>query len=185
VVIGASAGGVEALETLFRDLPADFPATVFTVLHVSPTASSILPQILGRKSRLEVLHPREGQRFEKGKIYIAPPNYHLVCQNGRVELNAGPKENRHRPAIDTLFRSAAREYGSRVIGVVLTGLLDDGAAGLWEIKRKGGLAVVQKPEDAAFPGMPMNAMRYVDVDHAVPLAEMGRLISSLIKVGKR
>ena len=140
IVIAASAGGVEALKELVRDLPADLPAAVFIVLHIPPQSPSALPQILSRYGPLKATHPQDGQMIEPGQIYIAPPDHHLLVERGHVRVVRGPKENRHRPAADPLFRSAACSYGPRVMGVVLTGALDDGTAGLISVKRRGGVA---------------------------------------------
>ena len=182
IVIGTSAGGVEALRSLCRGLPADLPAAVFMVLHIAPEGGSILPELLSRAGPLPAVHPPadgEGVRFERGRIYVAPPDRHMVIEGDRVRAVMSAKENRHRPAADPLFRSAARHHGPHVVGVVLTGALDDGAAGLAAIKRQGGLAVVQDPEDALFPSMPRTAMQHVAVDHSVSLAEMPALLARL------
>lgn len=179
VVIGASAGGVEALAELLQNIPEGLPAAVFVVLHQSAGAEGLLPKLLNRSSQMTVISATHGEPFKGGQIYVAPADFHLRLDDGRMQLDKGPKENRHRPAIDALFRSAAQAYGSRVIGIVLTGMLDDGTAGLWEIKRRGGTAIVQSPEEAVYPGMPLSALREVNVDHAVPLAAMGPLLTSL------
>jgi two-component system chemotaxis response regulator CheB len=179
VVIGASAGGVEALLELAGMLPADFPAPIFVVQHVPAYSNSILPQLLSRVSALPAKHPRSGEVIEPGTIYIAPPDHHLLVEGDHVLVTRGPKENRFRPSIDALFRSAAYTYGARVIGVVLTGYLDDGTSGLWAVQRMGGLAVVQDPHDASFPAMPTNALEYVEADHLVPLAQLAALLSRL------
>jgi len=181
VVIGASAGGVSALVELVRSLPRDFPAAIFVVLHVPPYATSRLPEILSRSGPLPAVHPRDGDPIETGKIYVAPPDYHLLMDEDKISVKKGPKENRFRPSIDALFRSAAYNFGSRVIGVVLSGVLDDGTSGLWSIKRMGGLTVIQDPEDAMFPNMPVNVLEYVEVDHISPVAAMAALFSRLIE----
>jgi two-component system chemotaxis response regulator CheB len=181
VVIGASAGGVEALVALMRSLPADLEAAVFVVLHVPPQSSSMLPVILDRSGPLPAQHARDGLPIERGQIYVAPPDHHLVVERERMRVVRGPRENRHRPAVDVLFRSAAWEYGPHVIGVVLTGTLDDGTAGLLAIKQRGGIAVVQHPDDALYPGMPRSALAHVDVDHSVPLREIGPLLATLTR----
>src|SRR5215470_6686177 len=154
IVIGCSVGGVEALQRLVSPLPQDFPAAFFVVLHLAPESTSVLPHILERSGRLPAIHPRDGEPVRKGRIYVAPPDKHLLIEDGKVRVVRGPKENRHRPAIDPLFRSAARWYGPRVIGVVLTGSLDDGTAGLLSIKKRGGIAIVQDPKDAICGEMP-------------------------------
>jgi two-component system, chemotaxis family, protein-glutamate methylesterase/glutaminase len=181
VVIGCSAGGVEALPKLLSKLPEDTPAALFVVMHVGATSVSFLPQIIGRATSLPVDHVRDGEKIEPGRIYVAPPDNHIVLDDKKVHLNHGPKENRHRPAVDPLFRSAAEHHGSRVIGIILTGALDDGAAGLHAVKRCGGLTLVQHPEDASAPGMPTSALQVVEVDHCVPLLRMRTLLPQLIK----
>lgn len=179
VVIGASSGGVSALLALVKTLPADFPAPIFIVQHVGADSQSILPQLLNEVSSLTVKHAFDGETFAAGTVYVARPDYHLLLENDRVLVKRGPKENRFRPSIDALFRSAAYGYGPRVIGVVLTGYLDDGTSGLWSVQRLGGLAVVQDPHDAQFPAMPANALEFVAADHIVPLAELGSLLVRL------
>lgn len=180
VVIGASAGGVEVLKQLVSGFPADLPAAVLIVLHVSPHGTSVLPHILTRAGKLRAEHPQDGQALERGRIYIAPPDQHLLVRRGYLSLSRGPRENGHRPAVDTLFRSAARTYGSRVIGVVLSGALDDGTAGLQSIKARGGLAVCQEPGDALYASMPQSALEAVDVDYSVPVAALADLLVRLV-----
>jgi len=182
IVIGCSGGGVEALQRLVAPLPRNFPAAIFVVLHLSPESTSVLPLILSRAGHLPALHPRNGEPIRAGRIYVAPPDNHLLLEDGRVRVAHGPRENRHRPAIDPLFRSAARWYGPRVIGVVLTGSLDDGAAGLLSIKKRRGVAVVQDPSDALFPDMPRSALEHVDVDYVAPLDRIPELLQQLVGV---
>lgn len=179
VVIGASSGGVTALLALVKTLPADFPAPIFIVQHVGADSQSILPQLLNEVSSLAVKHAEHGESFAAGTVYVARPDHHLLVEHGRVLSTRGPKENRFRPSIDALFRSAAYGYGPRVIGVVLTGYLDDGTSGLWSVQRLGGVAVVQDPHDAESPAMPSNALAFVQADHIVPLAELGSLLVRL------
>ncbi|HYG64994.1 MAG TPA: chemotaxis protein CheB [Thermoanaerobaculia bacterium] len=179
LVIGASAGGVQALCELVAGLPEDLPAAVLVVLHVSPHPSSALPAILTRCGRLPALHPEDCTPLQPGTVYVAPPDRHLTVERGQVCINRGPRENGHRPAVDVLFRTAARAYGNRVVGVVLTGNLDDGTAGLAAIKRLGGVAIVQDPEEADYPGMPASAVENVAVDHIASLAEIPRLLAEL------
>ncbi len=181
IVVGASAGGVEALQWLCAGLPADLPASLFVARHVRPTAASVLPQVLGRAGPLPALHAAEGMAIERGRVYVAPPDHHLILAEGRMLVRRGPLENRTRPAIDPLFRSAAVAYGPRVVAAVLTGLLDDGAAGLLAVKRCGGTTVVQDPADATWPDMPRNAMVRDHVDHVVPLAGLPGLLSRLAR----
>ena len=180
VVVGASAGGVEALIRLFKGMPSDFPAAMFVVVHLSAQAPSALPNILDRAGPLPVESAWDKAPIRHGHVYVAPPDLHLLVRRGHVELGRGARENRHRPAVDPLFRSAALAYGPRVVGVVLSGTLDDGTAGLAAIKGRGGLAVVQEPEDALFPGMPLSALAHVAVDHRVPIDEMPSLLAELV-----
>jgi two-component system chemotaxis response regulator CheB len=179
IVMGASAGGVEALQRVASGLRPDFPAAVFVVLHVPPWGLSKLPEILTRSGPLPASHPADGSQIRNSHIYVAPPDQHLVVNDGHIQLSSGPKENRHRPAVNVLFRSASLAYGPRVIGVILTGALDDGTSGLWEIKQRGGMAIVQEPSDAMFPDMPRNALENVPVDRAVSLEELPRLLGAL------
>ncbi len=181
IVIGTSAGGVMGLQQLVRNFPADLAAAVFIVIHVAPQSPGLMPSILKSAGLLPVTHPVDCENIELGHIYVAPPNYHMVIDHDIIRVVRGPKENRHRPAIDPLFRSAARYYGPRVIGVILTGMLDDGTAGLSIVKRLGGLAVVQDPADALYPDMPLNALNRVkEIDYVVPLVEVGPLLTKLV-----
>jgi two-component system chemotaxis response regulator CheB len=181
IVIGASLGGVEALMHLTKALPASLPAAVLVALHLAPERPSHLPEILNRKSSLPVSQATEGETMAKGRIYVATPNHHLLVRNGKLGVTFGPKENRHRPAVDPLFRSAARAHGSRVIGLILTGALDDGTAGLLAVKARGGATIVQDPEDAFCAEMPRNAIRYVKPDHIAPLSAIPSLLFELTK----
>jgi len=180
IVMGASAGGVNALVDLVASLPADFDASIFLVLHVSPSSPSLLPDILSRSGPLKAKHPHDGEKIKSGNIYVAPPDHHLILDNDSVLVKKGPKENRFRPSIDALFRSAAYMYGSRVIGIVLSGLMDDGTSGLWSVKRLGGVSIIQDPRDARFPDMPLNALEQVEVDYKLPVSEMASKLKKLI-----
>jgi two-component system chemotaxis response regulator CheB len=180
VVIGASAGGVEALRKVFSDLPATFPGAICLVLHVPAQAPSVLPAILSRAGALAARHAADGDVLHPGVVLIGPPDHHLLVENGCVRLSKGPQENRHRPAVDPLFRSAAAAYGHNVVGVILSGALDDGAAGLAAIKARGGVAVVQSPGDASVPDMPRHALEYVAVDYALPAEEIPGLLTRLM-----
>ena len=168
IVIGASMGGVAVLRELVAGLPADLKASVFIVLHVGASDPSILASILQRGSQLPVTEAQDGERIQKGHVYVARPDYHLLVEADTIQLARGPKENRSRPAIDALFRSACYAHGPRVIGVVLTGMLDDGSSGLWWVKKRGGTAIVQDPEDAEAPSMPRHALAHVEADHVLP-----------------
>jgi two-component system, chemotaxis family, protein-glutamate methylesterase/glutaminase len=179
VVIGASAGGIEALREVVAGLPADFPAPICLVLHTSPQAPAVLDSILARSGPLAARNARDGDRLIPGLIYVAAPDCHLLVEPDVVRVTKGPRENRFRPAIDPLFRSAAQVYGPGAIGVVLTGNLDDGTAGLWAVKQLGGTAIVQHPDDALFPAMPLSALRHVRVDHSVPVAGLAPLLVQL------
>ncbi|WP_437751186.1 chemotaxis protein CheB [Sorangium sp. So ce1389] len=181
ITIGASAGGVEVLIALIGGLPSDLPASLFVVLHFPPTARSVLPQILERTTRMPVGTAIDGEPIERGRVYIAPVDNHLMLDDGFVRVVRTAKENGHRPAVDPLFRTAAAAYGSRVVGVVLSGTRDCGTAGLLEIKRRGGIAVVQDPKDALFPEMPQSALDNVPVDHCVPLARLPPLLADLVQ----
>jgi two-component system chemotaxis response regulator CheB len=179
VVIGASTGGVEALSGLVAGLPANLQASVFVVLHLSPYAESQLPQILSRAGALEARMAQDGEEIACSRILIAPPDRHLLLTQERVRVVDGPRENHFRPAIDPLFRSAALAFGPRVIGVMLTGALDDGASGLVAIKRMGGLALVQDPSTAAVPSMPHAGMTYVAVDACLSVAALASKLAAL------
>ena len=181
IAIGASAGGVEALVSLVHGLPADLPAAVFIVLHTSPHSSSKLPELLARRTSLAVAHATHGAPVERGRIYVAPPDYHMELRGDRVELTHGPRENHTRPAIDPLFRTAAAEYGDRVVGVILSGMLGDGVMGLEIIKERGGMVVVQDPNEALLSDMPRRAINAVQVDHVLKVAEMPGVLSRLAR----
>jgi two-component system chemotaxis response regulator CheB len=182
IVVGASSGGMETLRVLVAGFPPDLPAAVFVVWHMPPYSFGVLPDVLARAGPLPAAHASDGEPIESGRIYVAPPDRHLLLVPGHVRLTRGPKENHFRPAVDPLFRSAAAVYGPRVIGVVLSGSLDDGTAGLWTIKDRGGLAVVQDPDDALFPSMPSSALEHVDVDVRAPVAELGAVLARLARV---
>jgi two-component system chemotaxis response regulator CheB len=179
IVIGASAGGVQALSTLVADLDPNLPAAVFIVLHLSANVPSLLPNILAREAKLEVAHAVDGEPVKSGRVYVAPPDQHLIIENGGVRLVYGPKENLHRPSIDALFRSAARWAGSRLIGVVLTGARDDGKVGMRAVQQRGGITIVQDPLEAPFPSMPMSVMQEIKVDYSLPLREIAPLLNIL------
>jgi two-component system, chemotaxis family, protein-glutamate methylesterase/glutaminase len=175
IVIGASAGGLTPLCTVLDQLPAAMPAAVFVVLHVG--AESSLHEVLRKCARKDVVRPHDNQPIKTGTIYVAPPRVHLAVTPDTVQLVHGPRENRHRPAIDVLFRSASRHFGERVAGVILSGCLDDGAAGLLSVKARGGLAIVQDPADAAVPDMPAAALRLTDVDYSAPADKIAQILT--------
>ena len=181
VCIGASAGGLAPLTEVVAKIPARLQASVFVVVHMSADAPSLLPQILDRAKGMAAAPAVDGEEIRPGRIYVAVPDHHLVLEGEKVRVVRGPRENRHRPSIDNLFRSAARYHGPRVVGVVLSGSLDDGTAGLIAIKIRGGVAVVQDPAEAFSSDMPRNAMRYLDVDHVMPAAKIGPLIARLVR----
>jgi two-component system, chemotaxis family, protein-glutamate methylesterase/glutaminase len=179
VVIGASAGGVTALQQIVSDLPAGFPAAVLVVLHTWPHARSYLPEVLSRAGRIPAVAAAHGVPIEPGRIFVAPSNHHLMVDDGRLFVSQGPRENRFRPAINPLFRSAAITYRERAIGVILTGMLDDGAAGMWAIKQCGGISVVQS--DPQFDEMARAATQNAEIDHSVPLLQIAPLLDRLVR----
>lgn len=179
IVIGGSAGALQPVLDLVRELPPDLPAAVCVVIHTSPQSPGRLPEIVQRATRLVCKYPHDGESIRPGHIYLAPADRHLLIEPGRLRLTRGPRENGFRPAVDPLFRTAARAYGSRVAGVVLSGSLDDGSYGLEVIKQAGGLAIVQDPDDAMMSSMPQSALRTVEVDHVATAAELGPLMARL------
>jgi two-component system chemotaxis response regulator CheB len=179
IVVGASAGGVEALRSLVAGLPPDLPAAVLVVLHVPSYGGSVLPAILERAGDLPADHPEGEQPLEEGRIYVAPPDHHLLVVDGHCVVTRGPRENGHRPAIDPLFRSASLAFDGKVAGVVLSGTLDDGTAGLSWIKLRDGATLVQAPSDALYPAMPQNAIDFVDPDYVEPVEE---LVNTLVRL---
>jgi two-component system, chemotaxis family, protein-glutamate methylesterase/glutaminase len=180
VVIGGSAGALEALQAIVRGLPADLPAAVCVALHTAPDSPGALPGILRRTSPLPVNEARPDEPLQTGRVYIARPDHHLVVNRGLLRTTRGPRENGFRPAVDPLFRTAARAYGPQCIGVVLSGALDDGVYGLKLIKKRGGLAVVQDPEEALVSGMPRNAIDHVQVDHVMRAMGIPALLERLV-----
>lgn len=179
IVVGGSFGSIECLRQLVQRLPADLPASIFIVVHIPPTKPSLLPQILQQWGQLPAMHAVDGAVIEHSYIYIAPPDRHLLVKRDFMRVVFGPKENRTRPAIDPLFRSAALAYGTRVVGVVLSGFLYDGTAGLIAIKEYGGIAIVQDPKEALAPSMPQSALEHAAVDHILPVAEIASVLVEL------
>lgn len=179
VAVGASAGGVEALRGLVGGLPADFPAAVIVVLHISAGGTSVLPRILDRAGPLPAAAAEDGETLRPGRVYVAPSDCHVLVETDRVRLWSGPRENGHRPAVDPLFRTVAASYGPAGIGVVLSGTRDDGTAGLAHIKRRGGRALVQDPGQAQYDGMPSSAIAHVDVDEVLPVEDLAHRLVDL------
>lgn len=181
IVIGGSAGSGAVLRQLLAALPSDLSASVFVSTHLPAHSPSILAEVLGSSSALPVVRALDGQPIEQGRVYVAAPDRHMLLIDGTIRLGTGPRENMVRPSIDPMFRSAALSFGPRVIGVVLTGLLNDGAAGLHAVKASGGVAVVQHPLDAEADQMPLSALEAVDVDHVAPAAKLGDLLAHLVQ----
>jgi len=179
VLIGASAGGVEAISSVVAEFSRDLQAAVFVVLHIS-RGRSMLPEILTRASRLPAGHPVDGEPLQYGRIYVAPPDNHMVLDDGVIRIVRTAIENGVRPAVDPLFRSAARSYGPRTIAVVLTGALDDGTAGIAAVKAAGGVTIAQDPNEAFAPGMPRNAVNSGHVDHVLPLRDIPVLVAAMV-----
>ena len=180
VAIGTSAGGVEALRSVVGALPARFPAAILITIHLPSHSRSSMAELLTRAGPLKASFAAEGMIVKNGRIYVARPGYHLIIEGERLALGTGPRENKTRPSIDPMFRSAALCCGNRTIGVVLTGTLGDGAAGLWAIKEAGGITVVQDPQEAAFPEMPLAALSHLDPDHLTKLPDLPRLLETLV-----
>jgi len=186
VVIGASAGGLDAMRQIVRKLPHDFDAPILVVMHIPSQNESLLAQILARETMLPAKQVVDGERARNGVIYVAAPDKHLMIEeDGTLRSVHGPRENRHRPAVDPLLRSAALAYGGRAVGVILSGALDDGTAGLLEIKRRGGMAVVQDPREAPHAGMPESALAHVDVDYVLPASEIAEQLVALTAERRR
>jgi len=172
IVVGVSSGGLKVLTSIARELPPDLAAAVCIVQHLPPSRDSLLPQILNDVSALPAAHPSDGDPIRTGHLYVAPPDYHMLLSKGRIRIVRGPQENRFRPSIDVLFRSAARTFGPRVVGVVLTGALDDGTVGLQAIAKRGGITAVQDPAEAEYPSMPRSALRFARPDYTLHLSEI-------------
>lgn len=179
IVIGASAGGFDAIRELAASFPADLQAAVFVTIHLFERSETILPEVLNRAGPLPAVHPWEETPIQPGHIYLAPPDYHLILTPRTVHVGHGPKENLQRPCINTMFRSAAASHGEHVSGVLLTGLLDDGAAGLWEIQQRGGATIVQDPAEAQYRSMPESAILGLNVQYILRLREMAPLLTRL------
>ena len=183
VVIGGSQGAIEALLEIVTAFPFDLAAAIFVVVHLPAEANSYLPNMLTRAGKIRAGHPADGEPVRAGQIYVAPPNYHLTLEDGEMHVLKGPRENRHRPAIDPVFRTAARSFGPGVIAVVLSGNLDDGSAGLLAVRRRGGIAIVQDPSKAIASEMPLTALDYAGADYTLPVAKIGAKLVELITRG--
>jgi len=179
IVIGGSAGGIDPIRTILAGLPADYSGSLFIVVHTSADSPGVLHTILNGAGPLAVVAAENGGRIVPGRVYVARPDHHLIIEPGKMCLTRGPKENRFRPAVDPLFRSAAQTYGPRVVGIILSGGLDDGVSGLWTVKQLGGTAIVQDPEEAWSPSMPLSAMQHVRIDHALRAEEIAPLLVRL------
>ena len=180
IVIGGSAGSLPVLQQILRNLPADVPAAVLVVLHQAQSHPGKLPELLG--GPLPARHATDGEPIELGHVYVAPPDQHLLVEPaGRVRLSRGPRQNRFRPAIDPLFRTAARVFGPQVIGVIVSGMLDDGTFGLMQVKRFGGIAVCQDPADADSPDMPASAIRNARPDFVLKASEIAPVLDRLVR----
>jgi two-component system chemotaxis response regulator CheB len=184
IVIGASAGGIAPVRALLSKFPKSIPAAIFIVVHTSPDGPGMLATVLNRATDLSVVDPEDGMLVQDGCVYVAPPDYHLLVDGAHVRLSHGPREHRFRPAVDPLFRTAARHYGERAIGIVLSGHMADGTHGLSLIKKAGGIAIVQDPDEAEVPAMPLNAMRRGQVDYVLPVDEIPRVITGLLMNGR-
>jgi len=180
IVIGASAGGVETIPKFFRGLNGESRTAFFVVLHMASDCKTVMPDLIQRSTRLRVENAEDNKPFQKGRVYVAPPDCHLLIEKNHIRLSHGAKENRHRPAIDPLFRSAARHHGPKVIGILLTGTMDDGSLGLYEIKKSKGVAIVQDPGEALYPELPLNALRVAKPDLCLTLSQMAEMLPGLI-----
>ena len=180
VGIGGSAGSLEALIQILGRLPSDLPASVFVVVHLSARSPNFLPDILQKRTAMRVLQASDGTPIQKATVYVAPPDRHLLINDSHIHLSRGPKEGLQRPSINVTFRSAAEAGGERVIGVLLSGMLDDGAAGIWEIGKRNGITIVQDPAEAPYPSMPMNALNDAIVHYTLKVAEIGSFLTRLI-----
>jgi two-component system, chemotaxis family, protein-glutamate methylesterase/glutaminase len=185
IVVGGSNGALDALRTMMGALPMDLAAALLAVVHTSPTALGYLDRVLARAGRLPVAYANDNEPIRDRRLVLAPPDRHLLVKPDHLRVTRGPRENRFRPAIDPLFRTAAAAYGARVVGVVLSGALDDGAMGLGMIKSRGGIAIVQDPDDAVTPAMPEAALRHVQVDHVAAAGDIARLLVELAGSGRR
>jgi two-component system chemotaxis response regulator CheB len=183
IVIGASAGGFKALTQLIQNVPADIPVAICVVIHLAENSlATVLIKHLEKHTSFRCRIPKDNERIEEGHLYLAPPDYHMLIKPGVIKLVRGAQENRWRPSIDVLFRSAAVAYNSRLIGIVLSGMLDDGTSGMSVIKRCGGVCIVQEPSEAEFNDMPVNVLNHVEVDYRIPVADIGYIIADVVSM---
>jgi len=183
IVIGASAGGQQAIVGIVKQLPADINAAIFVVLHLSIKSNAqVIAKTLQKNTSLNCTVATGGEEIKRSHLYLAPQNHHLLIKRNKIIIHHGARENKYRPSIDVLFRSAAVNYGSRVIGIVLTGLFDDGTSGMSAIKRCGGICIVQDPGDADFSDMPQSVINYIEVDHKVKLSKMGDVLNAILNM---
>jgi two-component system, chemotaxis family, protein-glutamate methylesterase/glutaminase len=180
IVVGGSSGAIDGMQRIVQQFPADLNAAVFVVVHLSPEFHSRLPEILSRSGPLPARHPKDGEKIQRGNIYVAPPDRHLTIEDGNLRVLRGPRENRHRPAIDPLFRTASRVFDARVIGIILSGYQDDGSAGLRAVRARGGIAIIQDPEEATACQMPQSALDYGGADFVLPLEKIGAQVVALV-----
>ena len=183
--MGASAGGIPPIQRVLSALPSDFPACVLVAIHTAAEGPRLLSDVISRASELPVAYAVDGDPIRKSRVYVAPPDRHLLLDKNRIRVTAGPRENRHRPAIDPLFRSAARNYGSRVVAVLFSGLLDDGTAGLTAVTHHGGVAIVQDPGEARFASMPENALKNDSPQYVLPVRQIAAKLVELVGKGRR
>jgi len=181
IVIGASMGGFEAIKSLITLLPSNFEAPIFIVWHMSPEVKGILPAVLNKLNSIIASNAIDGEDIKLNHIYVAPPDHHLLLERGSIKLSKSAKENMFRPSVDPLFRSAAENYGDHVIGIILSGALDDGTSGLGRIKAKGGITIVQDPQEAINPSMPLNALNAVDIDYCLKVADIPDVLHRLLR----
>jgi two-component system, chemotaxis family, protein-glutamate methylesterase/glutaminase len=183
--MGASAGGIPPIQRVISALPDNFPAAVLVAIHTAAEGPRLLPDVFSRMSSLPVAYAVDGERIRKSRIYVAPPDRHLLLDNQHMRVTTGPRENRHRPAIDPLFRSAARAYGPRVVAILFSGLLDDGTAGLSVVTRHGGVTIVQDPDEARFASMPENALKNDSPRYVLPVRKIAPTLLELVANGRR
>ena len=185
VVIGGSAGGVEALLRLAKALPGDLPAALFVVLHFHENHGTVLPQLLSHAGPLPGVLATDGAPIEPGRFYVAPPGFHLLLGEKGMNVMRGPRENRFRPSIDVLFRSAAVVFGPRTVGVILSGTMDDGKAGMEAIRRANGRTLMQSPEDSLFPQLPLNTLKAIPIEHCLPVPGLARMLAEVVREESR